>query len=55
LFFTTYSGLAQLLIKENFKYPDNSKLSESGTWKAHSAAGTNPIKVLDDGLSYPYS
>ncbi len=45
---------SQLLLKENFLYPDNSNLTSNG-WKAHSSAGTNPVKVLDDGLTYPFN
>ena len=45
---------SQLLLKENFLYPDNSNLTANG-WKAHSGAGTNPVKVLEDGLTYPFN
>jgi hypothetical protein len=42
----------QTLLTENFSYPALSSLTANG-WNAHSSAGTNPVKVHSNGLSFP--
>ncbi|MCX7784795.1 MAG: T9SS type A sorting domain-containing protein [candidate division WOR-3 bacterium] len=46
------SADAQLLFQENFSYTAGTNLTANG-WTAHSASGTNPIKVHTVGLTFP--
>ncbi|NOR75227.1 MAG: T9SS type A sorting domain-containing protein [Draconibacterium sp.] len=43
---------AQLLLEENFDYPEGDLLTNHG-WVAHSGAGSNPITVVSPGLTFP--
>lgn len=43
-----------VLLTENFNYPADSALQSNG-WFAHSAGGTNPIKVTNGGLGWTAS
>ncbi len=50
--FFVISANAQLLFEENFSYTAGTNLTANG-WTAHSASGTNPIKVHTFGLTFP--
>lgn len=50
--FLIISANAQLLFQENFSYTAGTNLTANG-WTAHSASGTNPIKVHTVGLTFP--
>jgi len=47
---TTPAAPAALLLEENFDYPAGALLS-ANNWTAHSAAGTNSVKVVEGSLS----
>ena len=51
-FSITNADAPSLPITENFEYATGSFLSEDG-WVAHSGAGSNPIQVVDNALTYP--
>jgi len=51
-FSLTNTSAPSLPITENFEYATGSLLSEDG-WVAHSGAGSNPIQVVDNVLTYP--
>ncbi|MEM6686638.1 MAG: T9SS type A sorting domain-containing protein, partial [Bacteroidota bacterium] len=48
VFATTFS-FGQVLINEDFTYPD-SALTTNGTWTAHSGAGANPVQVSSNEI-----
>lgn len=47
----TATVFGQVLFEENFSYPANELLTNHG-WTAHSAPGTNSIRVYTPGLTY---
>jgi len=52
-FFITNPSYGQLLLNENFDYPVGSTLTSQGWTAQTSGAGTNPITVVSDNLTYP--
>ncbi|MCS7258207.1 MAG: hypothetical protein NZ601_02410, partial [candidate division WOR-3 bacterium] len=46
------TAFGQLLLEENFNYSAGTALTATGNWTAHSGGGTNPILVVEPGLTY---
>ncbi len=49
---TASTAHAQLLLREDFAYPVGSDLTSVSSWVAHSGAGSVPIKVVAQNLSF---